>query len=411
MSEYGGQEVLENFGQIVQLAFDGIYLWLGDGGSTAKLTKFNPTTGHSVSHLLLNPDSDGAGGVQGVVYDPVYNKIWAGVAQAESETPGAGLVLKIDPVTEAIELTVTAQTNVNGLALAMYEGQRYVLAANHDAWTKINADTGTYDSYGLARAAHAGYRIATDNTYVYVSYYYGNYIAKYNLSDGEEVEFDPWVSTTGLNTVLWDGFYIWTAGDSTDVVIHEPVGGSIICTLYGLGQSDLVFDGAYVWSIVLNSGSGATVNRVTGLTPTFTITPTYTNTATPTPDTIAQLQTAIAVLETQIAIIYGYIFTATVTPTITETSTVTATATETGTEAPTATDTPDYSPTITVSPTITATITETHTVSPTLTVTKTRTETRTPTPGYSATITPTRTTGKSIWATNVPTATKTPLRF
>ena len=188
-------------------------------------------------------------------------------------------------------MTITAQTNVNGLTFAGSGGQEYVLAACSGFWSKINTATGVYTTYKTPNS-YTAYRIVSDGAFVFVSdYTFGhgetfNRIFKYDLSTGALV--DTWASGVGLNTIMYDGNYIWTAGDDLNVNIHDKKTGKILCTLAGAGQSDLVFDGSSVWSVSAGTegnGYSGMVRKISMMKPVIppAITPVLAGSRTSTP--------------------------------------------------------------------------------------------------------------------------------
>ena len=245
----------EAMGTPLIMAYDGRYLWVASYDSTGILTKFDPQTGHSVSHWTMNPDSNGTGGIQGIIWDGSY--LWLGVAENGYYVPPvdySGRILKFNTTTYAIELTITAQTNVNGLAVGYSGGKEYILGACDIFWSKIDAITGTYTT---TNDGVTSYRITTDNTYVYLANHLGGTIKKFNLSTGAYVT--EWVTGgTYLNSITYDGAYLWTCGNDGVVSVQDTIGISI-CNITNSAQSDVVFDGMYMWGIQTNGGSDAAV--------------------------------------------------------------------------------------------------------------------------------------------------------
>ncbi len=380
-----GDALHENFNRVVQLVSHRGYLWLG--ASNGKLTKFDPITHKSIKSWDLD-ENIGDGGIQGVISDGY--SLWLGIAQYGGGE-GSGKVLKFNTTTEAIEMTITAQTNVNGLWYTMYEGKPYILAACDGFWSKINALTGAYTTQA---SPAGGYRIVSDAKYAYVSAYYMYTVTKYNLSDMAVVA--TWNTGEAPNCVADFSGYIWTAGDGNAVTIHNKLTGAIVCTMPSAGRSDLVPGNATtMWSVYANvyDASQSEVIEFTTLlgNPTLTSTPTESATASP---------------------YLTYTRTKTATQTSTYTNTYTITPTHTATSSLTYTLTPTLYPSNvpTLTSTGTYTCTDTHTVSPTNTPIYTRTNTPTATSTV-PTSTITETPAETATFTATPTVTPIPTNF
>ena len=268
--------------QPIQLAFDGTYVWTGD--NDAAIRKFD-TSGNFIKKY--NFGQLGTGGVQGLFWNGT-NLI---VALAEvGGGAGSGRVCLFNPSTEAVSLTVTGQTNVNGVSWIISSGQSYILTACAGFWGKINANTGVWSKIDCtSQSSSTGYRLTTDGLYVYVADFLTGYVLKYNLFNGSFVT--KWLigSSSYLNTILYDGNYLWTAGDDLNVNISDT-NGNIICTLPGMGKCDLVQDGGTVWSLngaATGHAPDAVVYKLSLMNPTLTPTPIVTPTATPTVTSIS----------------------------------------------------------------------------------------------------------------------------
>ena len=291
IASYNGDSLHEDFDNLIQMAYDGRYLWLASYDDIGKLTKFDPLTGHSVKHYNIGDDwHSGNGGIQGVVYDPsgfLSGFLWLAVPLNGLGFPPhyGGKVEKFNITTEAIDLTITGQTNVNGISLATYGRNTYILAACTLFWTRIDALTGSHIQIA---DADQSYRITNDGVYAYTTSYDTHVVQKFKLVDGSIVS--TWDSGGLLrNSIMYDGYYLWTSGDDNVVTIQNTV-GTTLCTMTNTAQSDVIFDGAYVWGVKLNGGSDAQVIRLLDkklalptATPTFTVTATPTATATSTP--------------------------------------------------------------------------------------------------------------------------------
>jgi hypothetical protein len=234
----------------LQLAYDGRNIWIASADDAAgHLLRFDTVTATTTGDYILNPSAIGLGGVQGVLWDGEY--VWAGVAQAAGPA-GSGLVAKIDPVTGNVVASSTGHTNVNGMVVMDITEStglvRYVFAANSGFISKINASDMTYST---TSSGGETYRIATDGKYIYGASFSEHVIRKFLASDMSLT--DTWPSGNQLNTVAFDGRYIWTAGDDLNITIHDRNTGDIVYTLANAGQSDLVFDGTYMWSVIANT--------------------------------------------------------------------------------------------------------------------------------------------------------------
>ena len=307
---------------ILQMAFDGTYLWIGNNDDYGTLQKFNPSTGLVEAEYQLNPSDAGGhdnGGIQSVLWDADIRRLIIGVAQCNG-TGDSGLVLKFNPVSAVIEMTITGQTNVNGLAYRNYGGQNYVFAACNDFYSKINIMTGDWSSTDTPGAS---YRVTSDSQYVYLASYAYNEIVKYNISDGSLVA--TWSSGTALNAIECAGDYIYTVGNDNTLTVHNKNSGAIVCSLPGVGRSDVVYDGAYsIWAIA--GGVTTKLNILGPLMGTLTVSPTITPTN---PQTLTPTRTA------------------TMTWTVTGTKTASPTITFTGTPTFTITPTPQLYVTVT----------------------------------------------------------------
>jgi hypothetical protein len=244
----------------IQLAYDGKYIWVASGDPSGHLIKFDPVSGTVVGNYPMNSVPGVDGGIQGIVWDGT--NIWIGVAQSTT-TAGYGFVAKINPDDGSVEATALNQTNVNGLAITDIKESsgtvRYIWAACEGFISKIKASDMSYQSFPSGSGT---YRIATDGKYIYGASYFDNAVYKFSINDGSIVS--TWPSGDHLNTIAFDGKYIWTAGDgyfSTSPVWQGPIGnqgitihdrdtGAIVYSLPGDGQSDLVFDGTYMWSVI-----------------------------------------------------------------------------------------------------------------------------------------------------------------
>ena len=345
--QYDG--TVEGFGQIIQIAYDGTYLWIGSDGTntyplySAVLTKFNPSTGHTVKQWNLNPTLLGHGGIQGVLYDGSH--VWCGIAQ-NGGGYSSGLVLGFNPITEQIDVTVTAQLNVNGLAYAVSGGQEYIFAACAGFTSKIDASTGEYTS---VTTYPSGARVCSDGTYYYVAAFTDpGMIQKFRISDSSLI--GTFYAGAWLNAITYALGDIFVVGDDTNLTRVNPTTGATLCSVAGLGQSDVVFDGySTLWTVIIGaSGNVSHTYFNPTSTPSITQTPTHipTRTSTFTP-------------------------TFTVTKTITLTISSTLTPTSTMVFYYTSTKTPIASRTATPTITSTFTITQTATITPTFTITMT----------------------------------------
>ena len=272
---YDGTAGHENFGQVIVVSWDGRYIWLG--ASDSYLTKFDPLTGHSVKKydMFSSGSSRGSdGGIQDIVYDGT--NLWIAMSRALASPDG--YVLKFNSTTEAVSLTITGQTNVNGLSLANYYGTKYILSAyagiaGTSQWSKININTGMFTSYNFP--AVNGYRITNDNLFVYIASYTNGNITKFDINTGAIVA--TWTSGPNLNAIAYDGSYVWVVGGDNAINIHDKNTGTIVCNLTsGMGGNTCLFyDGANMWTVGKWYGSYVSKLSAINATMTPTITPTF----------------------------------------------------------------------------------------------------------------------------------------
>jgi hypothetical protein len=231
-----------------QLAYDGRYIWVASADAYGTLIKFNPTTGAS-STTIMNPGGTGSGGIQGILWDG--SKLWIGLGSLND-------VLRFNTVTGSVEATSTGDTNVNGLAMMDIPENggvtRYIFAACTNFIAKINGSTMTSSIIGTPAAT---YRIATDGDFLYGASYLASTtnstVQKYDARTGTKIV--SWNSGTLLNTIAFDGRYIWVSGDDETTTVHDRTSGAVIATLPYSGKSDLIFDGTYMWSVDSTSGT------------------------------------------------------------------------------------------------------------------------------------------------------------
>ncbi len=248
-------QYLGNIASPLQLAYDGRNIWIASYDNYGQLIRFDTVTNTITGHYIMNPSGSGGGGIQGIVWDGT--NIWIGLAQ---DNGGTGLVEKIDPNTGAVLASVGGQTNVNGMAItdlpsASGNGMtEYIWAACDGFITKINASDMTYQSFPSGVYT---YRIATDGQYIYGASFEDGAIRKFSAEDGSLVA--TWPANRLLNTIAFDGKYIWTADNNYNVTIFDRDTGNVIYTLPNAGSSDLIFDGTYMWSISYMIGQ---VNKI-----------------------------------------------------------------------------------------------------------------------------------------------------
>jgi hypothetical protein len=279
INTYYSADAGQGFGSIVQVASDkNRYLWIGDGLGNL-LTQWDTTTTQTVTQWNLNPTSLGNGGIQGVLLDGTH--VWCAVAQ-QGGGAGSGLVLAFNPTTYAIDLTITGQTNVNGLAYTFSGGQEYIFAACAGFCSKINANTGAYST---VTTVGTSYRVCSDGTYFYTADYdtIGK-VQKFRISDNALIA--TWNVGTLLNSINTDGTYLYTAGQDNNINVIDKDTGDVLCTIAGGGLSDVLYDPAgYLWGW----GNGPVVKSQIFTVPTLTPTVTPTFTATPVLTPNAQL--------------------------------------------------------------------------------------------------------------------------
>jgi hypothetical protein len=231
-----------------QLAYDGRYIWVASADAYGTLIKFDPTTRAS-STTIMNPGGTGSGGIQGILWDG--SKLWIGLGSLND-------VLRFNTVTGSVEATSTGDTNVNGLAMMDIPENggvtRYIFAACTNFIAKINGSTMTSSIIGTPAAT---YRIATDGDFLYGASYLASTtnstVQKYDARTGTKIV--SWNSGTLLNTIAFDGRYIWVSGDDETTTVHDRTSGAVIATLPYSGKSDLIFDGTYMWSVDSTSGT------------------------------------------------------------------------------------------------------------------------------------------------------------
>ena len=270
------------FNYIVQMVYLNGFLYAGCGDAAGHFQKVNASTGAIPYYTTLNPTSLGNGGVQGVIYDGTH--IWCGVSQ-QGGGAGSGLVLAFNPTTNAIDLTITGQTNVNGMAYSFSGGQEYIFSACSYVTNVINATTGAYTSVATDNNA---YRVCSDGVYFYVaSYNNPGTVRKFRIFDNALMA--TWTVGSLLNSIASDGTYVYTVGDDNNVNVINPSTGTVVCTITNGGQTDVVFDTfGYFWTASLVSGGSASdyvskfqIITAPTLTPTITATFTVTPVSTP----------------------------------------------------------------------------------------------------------------------------------
>lgn len=274
----GGQGIPSD--GIMEIAYDGTYIWLGCYDTYGTLAKFNPTTGLVEKLFQMNPTGVGgenSGGIQSVVWDPNEKKLWIGVAQSNTSLENPGYVLKFDPISYAIDLTVTGQAGVNGIcyAYSAENNQGYILAANYGFISRINVDTGEYQTNTTDADT---YRVCSDGTYYYAGTFLDpGLVRKYNLATNELVK--SWNSGSLVNSIAVYGQNVWVVGNDGNITISSVIDGSLVCTLYGLGYSGIVHGGNYMCAL---NYSNSTIVDDSVLSPTMTATcsPTPRNTKT-----------------------------------------------------------------------------------------------------------------------------------
>ncbi len=226
----------------IQLAYDGRYIWVASADTYGNLIKFDPTTGAS-STTLMNPGGTGSGGIQGILWDG--SKLWIGLAALND-------VLRFNTITGSVEATSTGDTNVNGLAMMDIPENggvtRYIFAACSNFIAKIKGSTMVSSLIGTPSNT---YRIATDGDFLYGASYLASStdatVEKYDARSGTKIV--SWNSGTLLNTIAFDGRYIWVSGDDQTTTVHDRTSGAIVASIPNSGKSDLIFDGTYMWSI------------------------------------------------------------------------------------------------------------------------------------------------------------------
>ena len=236
----------------MQSAWDGNYLWVGEYGN-AKLYSFNASSGSVVNTYTLAPGY--GGGIQATVWDG--NRLWLA-------SPNSVTVLRFNTTTGLVDLTVTGQTNVNGLSYYTdASGQEWILAACNGFMSKINANTGAYTTTSTGSQS---YRLCNDGTYAYLASYATGNVYKYNLSTLSLVS--NWFGNSGfLNAINWDGYYIWAVGIGNSLNASDT-NGNVYCTESGLGYSDVIIPGnGYVYTNSNPTGLSATIYKIQDLYP------------------------------------------------------------------------------------------------------------------------------------------------
>lgn len=382
---------------VIQMAFDGTYIWALSYDYPASLRKIDPSSGDAIYFLYPEP---GSGNGQSIVYDGT--SLWVGIA----DTSSGGEVARVNPTTYATELRATGQTNVNGICVGYDRGQEYIFAACTGFFSKINATTGTYITKIDFDQA---YRIAVDDSYVYTASFSRNTVYVCNITDLTPAVSHTWPSGKALNDILSFGNYIWVCGNDSYTTIHDKTNnGSIVCSIPSSSYSGMIYGDNNVLGInatqvnLISGGLGPTSTPDMSNTPyetptntpfvTITSTPIIFGTATRTPFVTATFPPYPSPITTaSVAPSKSFTLTPTLswtlTPTLTWTLTPTLTVTLTKTIIPSNTPYPSF----TASPVNTGTYTFTSTITLTLTVSMTPTVTQTSQNTATVTVSPTLT--------------------
>jgi hypothetical protein len=250
---------------ILCLASDNNNIWVGCADDHAHLIQVDQKTGSVLNTYTLNPSGIGGtnnGGIQGLAYDGKY--LWAGISQFGDAKPvDAGMVIKIDCENGNQLISYSGLSNVNGMLvndqITASGNTRFIWTACDYFVGRINTLTNEINKYGTNGLS---YRICTDGDYVYTALYDSGLIKKILAKTGEVV--DVWQSGPTLNTIAFDGKYIWVAGNDDNVTIHDRNTGKILMKVPGFdgigntGANSLVFDGTYMWTV----GFGGNIRKM-----------------------------------------------------------------------------------------------------------------------------------------------------
>ena len=229
----------------LEQVYDGRYLWIGSADSFGRLIKFDPISATTTATYMIG-SGVGGGGIQSVLWDGTY--IWVSVANDDK-------VAKINPSNGSVIASTTGQTAVNGMVINYVTEStgivEYIWAANYGFVSKIKASDLTYSTSStmINNPSPYSYRITTDGKYIYTATWSGgNNVNKFDASTTALVA--SWNAGGNLNTIAFDGKYIWTAGDDQTVTVSDRNLAKVLYSLPGAGRSSLVYDGGdYMWSI------------------------------------------------------------------------------------------------------------------------------------------------------------------
>ena len=232
----------------VGVAFDGTYIWTANSGDNT-VSKVNAATGVTLGTYAVGQHP------QGLVFDGAY--IW--VANQSSQS-----VTQILASTGAVVGTVgtgafpTAVVS-NGTFAFVAAGDG--LISSHAAATPGSPGSGAHPF--SANAVPSG--IAFDGTYLWVSLYGSNLVAKVNV---QLLLVATYAVGSHPSAVAYDGTYIWVTNESDNTVTKLLASTGAVVGTYatGLHPVALVFDGTNIWVANLADNTVTKILAATGAT-------------------------------------------------------------------------------------------------------------------------------------------------
>jgi hypothetical protein len=222
----------------VDLAFDGVHMWITDEQDVGKVTKVRACDGNFEGQFAIG------GRATGIAYDGVY--MW--VAQHDWQT-GAGTVRAVSGSGGVNGRTYSTGSYPTKVA---FDGT-YVWVTNHgsNTVTRVKADYALAADTFATGAAPSG--MAFDGTYLWIANQGDNTVMRLRQDGSAAGTFPVGASPVG---VVFDGANIWVSNSQDNTVTKLRASDGESLGAFGVGSVPLglVFDGTTIW--VANSGSG-----------------------------------------------------------------------------------------------------------------------------------------------------------